>query len=235
MNLGGILLGLVLISGAILPYSYIQANADSPHYFKSKRPSFAATDFENAAIALSSATAENNDHFNYGLIRSSSQTHTDKITLCHVPGNTNKAHSIAVSGNAVFAHMAHGDYLGACDSDIEFVQNDITVITSSNTAVILLHDKILELQSISSVESLKKQISSVATLHKFLADADKKDRKEFQKLFDDYKKLVKQLLDKSDKQSKRSIESMLKQTENSFKSLQKEFKHNDKSKHNGRD
>ena len=36
-----------------------------------------------------------------------------KVTLCHIPtGNSENAHTIRVSENAVPAHIAHGDYLG---------------------------------------------------------------------------------------------------------------------------
>ena len=39
----------------------------------------------------------------------------DKVTLCHIPpGNPGNAHTISVSPNAVPAHLAHGDTLGAC-------------------------------------------------------------------------------------------------------------------------
>ena len=36
-----------------------------------------------------------------------------KVTLCHIPtGNSENAHTIRVSENAVPTHIAHGDYLG---------------------------------------------------------------------------------------------------------------------------
>jgi hypothetical protein len=36
-----------------------------------------------------------------------------KVTLSHIPtGNSENAHTIRVSENAVPAHIAHGDYLG---------------------------------------------------------------------------------------------------------------------------
>lgn len=39
----------------------------------------------------------------------------EKVTLCHIPpGNPDKAHTITVGASAVPAHLAHGDYLGAC-------------------------------------------------------------------------------------------------------------------------
>lgn len=43
-------------------------------------------------------------------------THTDKVTLCHVPpGNPGNAHTILVDESSVEAHLKnHGDYLGEC-------------------------------------------------------------------------------------------------------------------------
>jgi len=39
-----------------------------------------------------------------------------KVDICHIPpGNPANAHTINVSVNAVPAHLAHGDFLGACD------------------------------------------------------------------------------------------------------------------------
>lgn len=40
---------------------------------------------------------------------------TGKVTICHIPpGNPNNQHTISVSQNALPAHEAHGDVLGAC-------------------------------------------------------------------------------------------------------------------------
>ena len=177
-------------------------------------------------------TTDHTDDFYHGLVHVSSKTSTEtstleKITLCHVPpGNPSKAHSISIASPSVSAHLAHGDYLGTCDdSDDDTNDHPILgfdkakVITSSNTGVIQIYNKILDLQSNPSIslENLKNQVSSVANLYKFLADADKQDRKEFQELFHDYKEIVKQLLKKADEQSKRTIENILEQAEDAFK------------------
>ncbi len=40
-----------------------------------------------------------------------------KVDICHIPpGNPANAHTINVSVNAVPAHLAHGDYLGECQT-----------------------------------------------------------------------------------------------------------------------
>jgi hypothetical protein len=50
----------------------------------------------------------------------------DKISICHIPpGNPNNAHTINVSGNAKYAHLAHGDTLGECpDKDDDIPDDD---------------------------------------------------------------------------------------------------------------
>ena len=179
--------------------------------------------------------------FNHGTVHVSSETAVSKVTLCHVPpGNPSKAHSITVASPSVSAHLDHGDYLGACgDSDdhpiLHFGKSK--VITSSNTGVVQLYNKILDLKSNPSIslENLKKQVLSVANLYQFLVDADKQDRKEFQELFHDYKEIVKQLLEKSDEQSKHAIETILEQAQDAFnaqhnheKDQDKESNHQDK-------
>ena len=177
------------------------------------------------------------EDFHHGLVGISNGTSVignitsteGNITLCHIPpGNQTQSHSITVASSSVSAHLAHGDYLGTCDdSDDDTNDHPILgfdkakVITSSNTGVIQLYNKILDLQSNPSIslENLKNQVSSVANLYTFLADADKQDRKEFQELFHDYKEIVKQLLKKADEQSKRTIENILEQAEDTFKAL----------------
>ena len=41
----------------------------------------------------------------------------DKVQICHrPPGNPDNEHTITVGNAAVPAHLAHGDYVGACIS-----------------------------------------------------------------------------------------------------------------------
>ncbi len=42
-------------------------------------------------------------------------TPNDKVVICHIPpGNPDNAQTITVGSDAVAAHLAHGDVLGAC-------------------------------------------------------------------------------------------------------------------------
>jgi len=55
-----------------------------------------------------------------------------KTTICHVPpGNPSNSHTIRVANSAVAAHLAHGDYLGECGSDV--VDNDMVTIVAEGT------------------------------------------------------------------------------------------------------
>ena len=48
-----------------------------------------------------------------------------KVEICHIPpGNPANAHTIKVSGNAIKAHLKHGDYLGPCGASCEDLCND---------------------------------------------------------------------------------------------------------------
>lgn len=52
----------------------------------------------------------------YSFISYSEPDAGEKVTICHIPpGNPSNAHEITVSINAMPAHMAHGDQIGACD------------------------------------------------------------------------------------------------------------------------
>jgi hypothetical protein len=189
-------------------------------------------------------TRDDIDDFHHGIIhvssKTSAKTTVEKVTLCHVPsGNPSKAHTITIANQSVAAHLSHGDYLGTCDDSKYTDKHPILhfgkakVITSSNTGVIQLYNKILYLQSNPSIsiESLKTQVLSVLSLYTFLENADKQDIKEFQQLFSDYKKIVKQLLKKADEQSKHTIENILEQAKDRFEIQYKDHKFNDESKH----
>ena len=49
-----------------------------------------------------------------------------KIEICHIPpGNPDAAHTLNISVNALRAHLAHGDYLEACEtSEDETVEDE---------------------------------------------------------------------------------------------------------------
>ena len=144
-QLQGILLGFVLISGSIFtPYSFAETSdySDGPYssFFKLLQYLFSSgdvtiitnsnsiLDFDKAVIILASSTStdptddefedesEDYDDSHHGIVSVSSETSVEKITLCHITGN-HESHSISVANPSISAHLAHGDYLGTCDSD----------------------------------------------------------------------------------------------------------------------
>jgi len=140
-QLRGILLGFVLISGSVFtPYSFAETSdySDGPYssFFKLLQYLFSSgnvtiitnsnsiLDFDKAVIILASSTStdtiedesEDDDDFYHGIVSVSSETSVEKITLCHVTGNY-ESRSISVASPSISAHLAHGDYLGTCDSD----------------------------------------------------------------------------------------------------------------------
>ena len=57
-----------------------------------------------------------------------------KVTICHIPpGNPSNFHTITVNENAVQAHLAHGDLLGACGENCEFLCDDANPCTIDAT------------------------------------------------------------------------------------------------------
>ena len=57
----------------------------------------------------------------------------DKVTICHIPpGNPDNAHTKNVSGNAMNAHLAHGDSMGECPDNGD---QDTTTTTGGDDTV----------------------------------------------------------------------------------------------------
>jgi hypothetical protein len=56
-----------------------------------------------------------------------------KVTICHLPpGNPENAHTLSVGAPAVKAHLAHGDYLGAC-AEVPPTDNNESTVTNPPT------------------------------------------------------------------------------------------------------
>lgn len=54
-----------------------------------------------------------------------------KVEICHIPpGNPANAHTIKVSGNAIKAHLKHGDYLGPCGPSCQDTCDDNNACTT---------------------------------------------------------------------------------------------------------
>jgi len=111
--------------------------------------------------------------------------------MCHIPpGNPENPQTIMISPNAYPAHLAHGDYEGAC-TGIELGIQDFTVLTDNET----LNDAIELLRILSeyldSDSNIEHSISKAAELHELFAHEDKMTKKLFQSAFTQFNKDVK--------------------------------------------
>ena len=53
-----------------------------------------------------------------------------KVEICHIPpGNAGARHTLWIDASALSAHLAHGDYLGQCDSAVSSHQQTATIIS----------------------------------------------------------------------------------------------------------
>jgi len=63
---------------------------------------------------------------------SSSASSSSKVTVCHIPpGNPDARKTLYLPTSSVDAHLAHGDYLGSCDS--EPTSDDLVTIVAQGT------------------------------------------------------------------------------------------------------
>ena len=68
----------------------------------------------------------------------SSNSHTDsqlsenKYSICHESGKSGNYHTISVSVNAVPAHMRHGDYMGPCNGNALYDENENDIDDDEN-------------------------------------------------------------------------------------------------------
>lgn len=152
-KLYGILFGLVLISGSVTPsfaqtsdesYSFFELLRFMFYTGDVKiiTNSNSILDFDKAVIVLTSSTTTTSptdsktkdqtkdktkdklDDFANSKVYTSSNTSITKTTLCHIPpGNPDKSHSITVSDSSISVHLAHGDYLGACDDSNKTIKS----------------------------------------------------------------------------------------------------------------
>ncbi|MFB5631520.1 MAG: hypothetical protein ACE5RN_08015, partial [Nitrosopumilaceae archaeon] len=115
----------------------------------------------------------------------------DTTLICHIPpGNPDNAHTLMISSNAYPAHLAHGDYLGACiENSIENVEFEVPTDNETlNDALEILQILSKNLDDDSNVSH---SISQAADLHKLFADEDKTTKKLFQSAFTQFNKDVK--------------------------------------------
>ena len=86
----------------------------------------------------------------------------DKVTICHLPsGNVSKGRTITVGAPAVRAHLRHGDFIGACESDDDEGNETIGNETIGNETIANLTLEIFSPQNITyNVTDILVEISS---------------------------------------------------------------------------
>jgi len=115
----------------------------------------------------------------------------DYTLICHIPpGNPENPQTIMISTNAYPAHLAHGDYEGACTESTLEIQ-EFTVPTDNealNEALEILKNL---RENLDSDSNAGQSISKAAKLHKLFAHEDKMTKKLFQSAFTQFNKDVK--------------------------------------------
>lgn len=102
---------LTAMASGTAPFSYPWSNGDSTQSITVCDTT--TTTYWVTITDSSGCTAS--DTVTVFVINVSCGANNNKVLVCHVPpGNPANAHTICISPNAVPAHLAHGDYLGAC-------------------------------------------------------------------------------------------------------------------------
>ena len=93
--------------------------------------------------------------------------------MCHIPpGNPENPQTIMISPNAYPAHLAHGDYEGAC-TGIELEIQEFSVITDNETLNEALEILRIALENLNADSDVGDMISEAAQLHKLFVNEDK--------------------------------------------------------------
>jgi cytoskeletal protein RodZ len=99
-----------LVTGS--PNSDKPAKPNKPEQANNGSSSTSSTSSSQSTQSTSASEDEEDDE------SSADNQYQEKVLICHIPpGNEDNPQTISVSENAVPAHLAHGDSLGACTED----------------------------------------------------------------------------------------------------------------------
>ena len=111
--------------------------------------------------------------------------------MCHIPpGNPDNAHTIMISRNAFPAHLAHGDYEGACVGD-DLEVDKLSVDTENEKLNLALDILRIERENLDDTSKVGHSVSEAAAAHMLLAHEDMETKKLFQAAFLQFAKDVK--------------------------------------------
>jgi parallel beta-helix repeat protein len=111
--------------------------------------------------------------------------------MCHIPpGNPENPQTIMISTNAFPAHLAHGDYEGACtESTLEIQEFTVTTDNEALNEALEILKNLRE--NLDSDSNAGESISKAAKLHQLFAHEDKTTKKLFQTAFTQFNHDVK--------------------------------------------
>ena len=171
-----LLIGLLLTGSFISQMGVVLADSDYDQEKQEKVKDKPILEFSHGSILLTSSTT----------------------TVCHVPpGNPENSHVIVVGTSSLTAHLNHGDNPGQCLPE-EFIEEFYfgEIETDSKTlseAIEFMETVIINTNSDSKVGPA---ISEAANLHKLFAHEDKEIKKQFQKAFLEFIKIIKEKIGK---------------------------------------
>jgi len=115
------------------------------------------------------------------------------VVICHMPpGNTENPEEILVSMNAVDAHLAHDDYIGACvDYELGIQEFSDEVITNNDLLTEAIEILRIVRENLNPDSDVRDSISEAAQLHKLFVHEDKTTKKAFKSVFNQFNNDVK--------------------------------------------
>jgi|GEM_PF-5968304 len=180
-----LLMGILLTGGFVSQVGIVLADSDNGKQNKEKEKNNSILEFSGGSILVTSSTT----------------------TVCHIPpGNPDNRHMIVVGTSSLTAHLKHGDNKGQClaeESVMEFSLGEVDTDSKTLTeAIDFMEDVII---GTSSDSKLGPAVSEAAQLHKLFAHEDKETKKQFQKAFLEFIKIIKEKIGKGQGLENKSI------------------------------
>lgn len=175
-GLAFLLMGLLLTGSFISQMGVVLADSDSDKPKQDKEKNKSILEFAGSSVLVTSSTT----------------------TVCHIPpGNPGNQHVIVVGTSSLTAHLKHGDNQGQCLAEESLVEFSLGIVeTDSKTlteAIDFMENIIIDT---SSDSKLGPAVSEAAQLHKLFAHEDKEIKKQFQKIFLEFIKIIKEKIGK---------------------------------------
>ncbi len=167
-----LLMGILLTGSFISQMGVVLADSDSGKSLQDIEKNKSILEFGGSSVLVTSSTT----------------------TVCHIPpGNPGNQHVIVVGTSSLTAHLKHGDNQGQCLAEQSLAEFSLGIVdTDSKTlseAIDFMENIIIDT---SSDSKLGPAVSEAAQLHKLFAHEDKETKKQFQKIFLEFIKTIKE-------------------------------------------